>query len=591
MLEDLRRHASWIVIVIAAVFILSMAIGGISSIFIKKPFVGSIAGEKIYPTDFSEYLQQAYSNYAQQNPDKEIDEKTAKQINDQTWNQIVQQTLLDKAVKKRHIKFTDDDVIEKLKNPPEDITTIPQLQTDEKFDYTKYETLLLENPEFANWLETRIRSTLPYEILYEDVKAEIIVTSEELEEQYIKDNDLADADIIFFDVKKIEDVEATDEEIQKYYDDNKEDYKKDPARKLKYVEINLQPSEADKMIVKTKADSIYNLAISGEDFAELAKKYSEGPSAPKGGDLGFFTKGRMVPAFEEEAFKLKKGEVSKPVSTRFGWHVIKLIDKRTKDGAEEIQASHILLKETVSEATKENFDVIANDLYENAESAGLEVAAEELAYETKETTEIYEDAKYIGGIGQNEELIKFAFKNKVGKLSELTLKDDGNYLLCEVSLVVGEHYQELEEVNTRIETSVKNEKKKEIVKSNALEFATKYNSSEYLEKAKAEELEIVEVPGVTIEKTMPKIGKDEALNEAILAKQAGEFTDVISGDRGSYIALVKVRTQPDMDKFEKEQDMLMEEAQTKAEEDHLNEWYNQMKEDAEIVDNRSEFYN
>jgi flagellar basal body-associated protein FliL len=64
MLEGLRKHASWIVIVIAAVFILSMAIGGISSIFIKKPFVGSIAGEKIYPNDFSEYLQNAYAGYA-----------------------------------------------------------------------------------------------------------------------------------------------------------------------------------------------------------------------------------------------------------------------------------------------------------------------------------------------------------------------------------------------------------------------------------------------------------------------------------------------------------------------------------------------
>ena len=591
MLEGLRKHGSWIVIVIAAVFILSMAIGGISSIFIKKPFVGSIAGEKIYPNDFSEYLQNAYAGYAQQNPDKEIDEQTAKQLNDQTWNQLVQQILFDKAVKKRHIKITDDDVIEELKNPTEDITSIPQFQTDEKFDYAKYEALLLENPEFANWIESRIRSSLPYQRLYENVKSEVTVTFEEVEQQYINDNNLADADIIFFNPNKIKDVEVTDEDLQTYYDENKEEFKKDPARKLKYVAVNLEPSEADKKLVKTKVDSIYNLAISGEDFAELAMKYSEGPSAPQGGDLGYFTKGRMVPAFEEAAFKLNKGEISEPVKSRFGWHIIKLIDKKIKDGAEEIQASHILLKEEASEATKENLEVLANDLYANAEDLGLEKAAEELAYEIQETKKIYGTSQYIVGIGKNEEVVNFAFDNKIGKLHEPILKEDGNYVICEVSFIIGEHYQELEEVKRQIENSVKTEKKKEIAQTNAIEFANKYDTADYMKKAEVEEYQIVEVSNVKIDNTFKTIGKDVVLNEAILAKEAGEFTGIINGDRASYIALIKVRTQPDMNNFEKDQDRLMEEAQTKAENDHLNEWFEKLKEDAEIIDNRSEYYN
>ncbi|MDA3813395.1 MAG: peptidylprolyl isomerase [Candidatus Cloacimonetes bacterium] len=591
MLEGLRKHASWIVIVIAAVFILSMAIGGISSIFIKKPFVGSIAGEKIYPNDFSEYLQNAYAGYAQENPDKEIDEQTAKQLNDQTWNQLVQQMLFDKEVKKRRIKITDDDVIEGLKNPPEDITSIPQFQTDEEFDYSKYETLLMENPEFANWLESRIRGTLPYQRLYDDVKSEVTVTIEEVEQQYIDDNNLADADVIFFNPNKIKDVEVTDEDLQQYYDENKEEYKKDPARKLKYVAIDLEPSEADKQIVKTKVDSIYNLAVSGEDFAELARNYSEGPSAPQGGDLGYFTRGRMVPVFEEAAFQLSINEISEPVQSRFGWHIIKLIDKRTKDGAEEIQASHILLKEEASEATKGNLLVLVNDLYENAKNTNLEKAAEDLAYEVKETTEIYESSQYIGGIGKNEELIKFAFSNKVGKLSEPILKDDGNYILCEVSFIIGEHYQEFEDVRSRIENSVKKEKKKDISQTNALEFTNKYNTTEYIKNAESEGYEVVEALNVKINNTFKIIGKDETLNEAILAKEAGEYTDIINGDRASYIAFVKVRTQPDMDKFEKEREKLMEEAQTKAENEHLNEWFEKLKEDAEIIDNRSDYYN
>ena len=591
MLQGLRKHGSWIVLIIAAVFIISMAIGGITSIFIKKPFVGSIAGKKIYPNDFSEYLQNAYAGYAQQNPDKEIDEQTAKQLNDQTWNQLVQQILFDKAVKKRHIKITDDDIIEELKNPAEDITNIPQFQTDEKFDYAKYETLLMENPEFANWLESRIRGSLPYQRLYDNVKSEVTVTVEEVKEQYIDDNNLADAEIIFFNPNKIKDIEVTDEDMQTYYEENKEEFKKEPARKLKYVAVNLKPSEADIKLVKTRVDSIYNLAISNGDFAELAKKYSEGPSAPQGGDLGYFAKGKMVPAFENVAFQLNTGDISKPVHSRFGWHIIKLYDKRTKDGVEEIRASHILLKEEASEATKDNLEILANDLYTKAKDLGLDKAAEELAYEITETKEIYESTKYIGGIGRNEELVKFAFDNKIGKLAEPVLKDDGNYLLCEVSFIIGEHYQVFEDAQKQIESIVKKEKQKEISQTNALEFTNKFDEADYMKNAESEGIEIIEALNVKIDNTFKQIGKDEILNEAILAKEAGEYTDVINGERGSYIALVKVRTHPDMDKFEKDQDKLMEEAQTKAEDEHLNEWFRNLKEDAEIIDNRSEYYN
>jgi len=591
MLQGLRKHGSWIVLIIAAVFIISMAIGGITSIFIKKPFVGSIAGKKIYPNDFSEYLQNAYAGYAQQNPDKEIDEQTAKQLNDQTWNQLVQQILFDKAVKKRHIKITDDDIIEELKNPAEDITSIPQFQTDEKFDYAKYETLLMENPEFANWLESRIRGSLPYQRLYDNVKSEVTVTVEEVKEQYIDDNNLADAEIIFFNPNKIKDIEVTGEDMQTYYEENKEEFKKEPARKLKYVAVNLKPSEADIKLVKTRVDSIYNLAISNGDFAELAKKYSEGPSAPQGGDLGYFAKGKMVPAFENVAFQLNTGDISKPVHSRFGWHIIKLYDKRTKDGVEEIRASHILLKEEASEATKDNLEILANDLYTKAKDLGLDKAAEELAYEITETKEIYESTKYIGGIGRNEELVKFAFDNKIGKLAEPVLKDDGNYLLCEVSFIIGEHYQAFEDAKQQIESIVKKEKQKKISQINALEFTNKFDEVDYMENAKSEGIEIIEALNVKIDNTFKQIGKDEILNEAILAKEAGEYTDVINGERSSYIALVKVRTHPDMDKFEKDQDKLMEEAQTKAEDEHLNEWFKNLKEDAEIIDNRSEYYN
>jgi parvulin-like peptidyl-prolyl isomerase len=591
MFEGMRRHASWIIIVIASVFILSMAIGGISSIFIKKPFVGMIAGQKIYPDEYREYLKNAYANYAQQNPEKEIDEKTAEEINEQTWTNLVQQILFNKEIKKRHIKITNDDVVEKLKNPSDDVKSIPDFQTDGVFDYEKYEEVLMENPEFAAWMEARIRANLPYETLYEDVKAEVTVTEEEIEEKYIEENDKADVSVIYFDLNSIEEIDNTEEELQQYYEDHKEDYKKDPACKYKYVQIKLEASEADKQIAKTKIDSIYNLLIDGADFAQTAIAFSQGPSAPQGGDLGWFARGRMVKEFEDVAFALKKGETSEPVNTQFGWHIIRVFDNRKNEqGEEEIQASHILFKVDPSEATKQNIDVLAWDLYEKAKENGLETSAEDLSYKITETREFYENATYIGGIGREEEMIRFAFENKVGKLHEPVKTKSGDFIIAELSFKVGIHYQEFSEVEARIKRDVTNEKKLAEVTKKAEEFIQANQPDSYMAAAEKDGWKIIEAPEVILNKTIPGLRNDPVLNKEILKKEKNEYTGLVKGEFGAYIAYIKDHIKPDMEKFETEKDQLLLETQTNSENEHLNTWFTDLKEKAEIIDNRTEFF-
>ena len=82
---------------------------------------------------------------------------------------------------------------------------------------------------------------------------------------------------------------------------------------------------ASHILVKDRAlaDRIYSELRQGSDFGQLARRYSTCPSRSKGGDLGFFSEGQMVPEFEREAFRMSTGSVSRPVHTRFGWHIIK----------------------------------------------------------------------------------------------------------------------------------------------------------------------------------------------------------------------------------------------------------------------------
>ncbi len=591
MLQGLRKNAKIFIYIIAGAFILSMGIGSITSIFIKKPYVAKIAGKKIYYPEYSELMKTAYGNYVQGHPDEEITDQIVKRINDETWNSLVAQILYGNEIKRLHIKVTDQDVLEKLKNPPEDIKSIPQLQTDDQFDYNKYENILLGNQEFATYLEQRFRANLPYEKLFKAIKSEVLMTEEEVKQEYMDNNNKADAKIIYFDPKKIIEVEITDEEKQAYYEENKEEYKRDPACKYKYIKVLLKPSDEDNFRYKTRIDSIYNLVLEGMDFAKAAIQYSQGPSGPKGGDLGYFTKGRMVKEFEDAAFSLKKGEIAEPILTQFGWHIIKVYDiRKNAQGEDEIKASHILLKTEPSEVTINNLEIIALDVYEKVIEKGIEEAAEDFAYEVSETREFFENAKYISGLGQQEELVKFAFKNNVGQIHEPTKLNNGDFLIAEISSKVGEHYQELSEVESRIFRKIENKKKLEEVLVKAQEFETSYEPEQYFAKAKQENWDLIEASGITINKIIPKLRKDEILNQTILDTKENDLTKLIIGENGAYIALVAKRNEPDMEKFEQEKENLIAGAQIKAENDHLNQWFIDLKEAANIEDYRSIYF-
>ncbi|TSC94528.1 MAG: hypothetical protein Athens101410_769, partial [Parcubacteria group bacterium Athens1014_10] len=137
------------------------------------------------------------------------------------------------------------------------------------------------------------------------------------------------------------------------------------------TEVNNFNQEAEQ-----KAKTILAKALSGKDFAELAKQYSDCPSKTNGGDLGWFGKGAMVPEFEQAAFALKKEEITKNlVKTSFGYHLIKKTDERkTESGDDEIQASHILVK-TKSEAdyiTPEDIWVYTGLTGKNLKKASVE---------------------------------------------------------------------------------------------------------------------------------------------------------------------------------------------------------------------------
>jgi peptidyl-prolyl cis-trans isomerase C len=134
----------------------------------------------------------------------------------------------------------------------------------------------------------------------------------------------------FLDKKTLGKVEVSEEEIKAYYDSHTNLFKKPEQIRASHILIKVEPGTDEKNKAKAlkKIEKIRQRLVKGEDFGVLAKEFSQCPSSAKGGDLNYFGRRQMAKPFEDAAFALKVGELSDVVETRFGYHLIKLTDKK-----------------------------------------------------------------------------------------------------------------------------------------------------------------------------------------------------------------------------------------------------------------------
>jgi peptidyl-prolyl cis-trans isomerase C len=146
-------------------------------------------------------------------------------------------------------------------------------------------------------------------------------------------------------------VKVSDKETKAYYDSHTELFKRPEQVRASHILIKVEPGadEAKKAEARKKIEEVQSKLKKGEDFSELAKKYSEGPSKDKGGDLGYFGRGQMVKPFEDAAFGLKEGEVSGIVESPFGYHLIKSTGRKP-----ESTVPYTDVKEKLQEYLKQN---------------------------------------------------------------------------------------------------------------------------------------------------------------------------------------------------------------------------------------------
>ncbi len=181
--------------------------------------------------------------------------------------------------------------------------------------------------------------------------------SEKEYEKELAKNDLTEADLTaqlqkeltikqYIDQKLSGKTDVSEQEAKAFYDENLDKFKSPAQVRASHILIKVDPEadEAKKAETKKKMEDIQARLKNGEDFAALAKEYSECPSAAKGGDLDYFSHGKMDPTFEEAAFGLEPGQVSDIVKTSFGYHLIKTVDKKPETTATFDEAKDKIIK-------------------------------------------------------------------------------------------------------------------------------------------------------------------------------------------------------------------------------------------------------
>jgi len=250
--------------------------------------------------------------------------------------------------------------------------------------------------------------------------------------------------------KLIADAKPTEAEIKGFFAKNGVRYDTLPSADANILALKLDPTPADEQKVATEATELIK-TLTPENFAKVAKEKSQGPSAPKGGELGWFGKGQMVPEFEKAVFATEKGKIHpKPVKTEFGYHIIYVSDKK----ADQVKASHILLQVKPAEATIKKVETDAAALVKELKEKKITFKdAAKKKYSASEQVkfkEIDESGMQIG----NPNLAKEIFKAKLNEVTMTKAGDTGLYIF-EKTKDVKAKKAKLEEVRETVISDLK----------------------------------------------------------------------------------------------------------------------------------------
>lgn len=355
--------------------------------------------------------------------------------------------------------------------------------------------------------------------------------------------------------------------------------------KASHILIAIKPGE-NKDSAKAEAERIYNEAKNGGNFAELAQKYSADKSnSAKGGDLGFFAQGAMVKPFNDAAFAAAVGSIVGPVETQFGFHIINVTDKKS----DEIKFTELTLVPVISQGTRNAIFRQAQTIKEKVSSGtAIDTVAKQMKLEAQ-TTAFFRRATPILG---SRALTNFAFDNDMSAVTEPTEIKGTGLIVAQVtdSRLLG--IKPLADVKEDIRLRLVQTKKLDLLKSKAEDLAKRLSGLDSLTKAKTIDpsLNVMTANTVKDNGSIQGAGLDMSFAAHVFLSPVGKITGALRGERGYYILQVLARKDADMKNFAAQRVGLVQGERNKAQGMSFFRWKTELRDRADIEDNRGKFF-
>ena len=552
--------------------------------------VGSVNGTEISAAYWSRAYQQTVRQLRQQAPDRTLNADQAAHASERTWDQVVRSVLIEQEIQRLGLTVSEDEILETFRNNPPPELLAGYLDENGQPDLARY-FADLQNPE-RDWrsAEQYIRSILPQRKLQEILTAGAMVTDIEVEEAYLRQTRKVVAEyigVLYSDLEN--DYEPSDEEIQEYYQQHLGVYKQGAKARVQAVTWRKEASEADNEEVRQDLGEVRMEIIGGErDFASAASIYSQDEgSAERGGDLGTFDRNRMVAAFTEVAFSLPVGEISEPVKTQFGYHLIEVLEQFTDDEGEleKVHARHILFKVDPGENTMTSLYDAARDFREQAAAGEFGPRAEEQGLEIV-SSEPFEKGRTIPGLPLSASGSYWSFEAEVGDLSPVFENKDAFYVLS-LTEMIPPTPSPVEDVRSRIVIDLKRENDRRLAAEKLSPAVGKMQMGlSMVEAAEEYGLHHATTDTITATSNVTDVGYGTAFNLAALGSEVGELTSEVGTLRGLYALRPVWKSDFDEAEFALQRDIIYANLLRAKQNQLLEAWFQQKMAEADIVDDR-----
>jgi peptidyl-prolyl cis-trans isomerase D len=551
--------------------------------------VGSVNGQDLRLDDYSFLYQNALAQQQQQRGD--VSEDDATRIREEVFDQMVGSQIMQQTTEKVGLQVTNLELAEHLRRfPPQEIRTLDLFVTNGQFDYNKY-LAAYQNPDPALWIqiEALVRPRVMQQKLYEYVTTTTVMDDAEVKMLYEAAGEKVKVRYVMVQsATYLDSVPAVDSvSAEEWYKAHMEEFKHGERARIKYVQFDKKASAEDSAEVLREADQIAQQARSGVDFTSLVQQYSEDNSSPTG-DLGWFGKGAMVKPFEDVAFTMDSGQVSDPVVTRFGIHVIKCDGRRGVGDSMQVKAFHVLMKVEASSGSLSDLRLRAEQFGEELKSQTIDSLSKEYGVVSR-VTSYFERGQDVPILGKQPAIAQWTFSSKPGAIS-IPFETNAGFVVAVVDALEPEGHATFSESKARIMSRLRTEEAKNYAVQVLDRVAPRL-------QAGGELADIAVLVGRTVDSTsttfgrgdmVPGVGDDAIFRGAAfaLARTGQKFSPVTKVGRGAAILQIIDHVSADPQLYIDKRDSIMTTALENKKQMHFQAWYEKMRAEADVEDFR-----